>query len=134
LKEELRVLNNKRAPSPLELWVEKFFRLSGFYDYYREYQQGTFFIDFAFVHNDLAVEIDGSYHKSPAMRDKDRNKTIYLESCGWRVYRIPSSETWNPIKLAIHLKTIYEIVYPNRPLKYIIAELLGIDPRIPRIN
>ena len=36
------------------------------------------------------IEIDGALHEDP---EKDQRKTAYLEDRGWRVLRIPASET-----------------------------------------
>lgn len=124
LQEELKKKNNARGSSPLELYFENNLKMCGIYEYEKEKQVGTFFIDFAFPTINLSVELDGSYHKSPDMKDKDRNKTIYLQSCGLEVYRIPSSEIWKTKLLAKHLKRIYEMLHPDRPLKYAIWELM----------
>jgi very-short-patch-repair endonuclease len=60
------------------------------YKFRRQLPIGPYFADFACVSERLVVEIDGELHDDPA---RDQRKTDYLESRGWRLIRIPASET-----------------------------------------
>lgn len=129
IKEELAKRNSERTSSPLEKWVQKWLPLAHIYDYETEYQVEWFFIDIAFPEIKLAIELDGyEFHKDKAERDKRRDE--FLQSCGWRVIRIPSKECWNPKKLAVHLAYIHQILFHGKPIPFGIAELLGEQPRI----
>jgi very-short-patch-repair endonuclease len=64
-------------------------RLSGF-KFRRQLPIGPYFADFVCLSNRLVVEIDGGEHHE---EESDRRKTAYLESQGFRVRRIPASDT-----------------------------------------
>jgi len=56
----------------------------------RQHPIGPYFADFACLSARLVVEIDGALHEDP---ERDKRKTDYLEGRGWRVLRVPASET-----------------------------------------
>ena len=55
---------------------------------YREYSAFPYFIDFAFINEKLAVEIDGSQHLEEERKKRDEEKDKLLMSKGWRILRI----------------------------------------------
>ena len=59
---------------------------------YREYSVFPYFIDFAFINEKLAVEIDGSQHLEEERKKRDNKKDKLLVSKGWRVLRIAANE------------------------------------------
>lgn len=58
----------------------------------REYSVYPYFIDFAFVDEKVAVEIDGSQHLLPDRVEKDKSKDDLLLSLGWRVIRFTARQ------------------------------------------
>lgn len=52
-----------------------------------------YFIDFAIEDKMIDLEIDGKQHKYPDRKESDRKRDKYLQSVGWKVYRIE----WNSI-------------------------------------
>ena len=60
---------------------------------------GGYRIDMAVVKDGryvLGIECDGKlYHSSASARDRDYHRQKYLESRGWRIHRIWSSNWWN---------------------------------------
>jgi len=58
------------------------------YSIKREYSVFPYFIDFAFLNEKVAVEIDGSQHLLPERKLKDSEKDDLLISNGWNVIRI----------------------------------------------
>jgi very-short-patch-repair endonuclease len=66
-------------------------------DYETEYKQNKWFIDFAFVNDKIAIEIDGKQHNLPERQKIDAEKDAWLTQNGWAVYRLawknPTKET-----------------------------------------
>ena len=59
---------------------------------YREYSVFPYFIDFAFMNEKVAVEIDGSQHLEEDRKRRDEKKDELLLSKGWKVLRIAAIE------------------------------------------
>jgi very-short-patch-repair endonuclease len=66
-------------------WGEK-------YSIIREFSVFPFFIDFAFVNEKVAIEIDGSQHLLEERKEKDNEKDDLLLKNGWSVVRITDKE------------------------------------------
>lgn len=67
----------------------------------KEYSIFPYFIDFAFVNEKVAIEIDGSQHLLPDRKAKDDKKDELLTSNGWKVIRFTENivkTDWNTIK------------------------------------
>lgn len=67
---------------------------------YREYSVFPYFIDFAFINEKIAIEIDGSQHLEEERAKKDKEKDKLLNSNGWKVIRITDKTIktdWNSI-------------------------------------
>jgi very-short-patch-repair endonuclease len=78
---------NKLKPSyPEQLTIDFFNKIQIKFE--RELKVGKYFIDFSFLDKKIALEIDGRTHDDINVMEKDKIKTIFLESLGWKVYRI----------------------------------------------
>ncbi len=53
---------------------------------------GSFVADFLCHRLKLVIEVDGEIHLAPAQRDRDQNRTAYLEEHGYTVLRFQNSE------------------------------------------
>ena len=62
------------------------------YSIIREYPVFPYFIDFAFVNQKVAIEIDGSQHLLPERKERDNKKDKLLNDLGWFVIRISEKE------------------------------------------
>ena len=81
-------LSNYSYPEKLfSIFLEKY-KYTKSYKIIREYSLFPYFIDFAFVDQKLAIEIDGSQHLLPDRKLKDLKKDSFLLSKGWKVIRI----------------------------------------------
>lgn len=58
----------------------------------REYSVFPYFIDYAFINEKVAVEIDGEQHNLPERKINDKKKDELLINHGWRVYRITAKK------------------------------------------
>ena len=62
------------------------------YSIIREYSVFPYFIDFAFVNQMVAVEVDGSQHLLPERKESDDKKDKLLNNLGWSIVRISEKE------------------------------------------
>ncbi|MGD0465814.1 MAG: endonuclease domain-containing protein [Gammaproteobacteria bacterium] len=60
--------------------------------FYRQVPIGTFILDFYAKKLRLAIEVDGEYHLSYDMQDKDLNRDDYLSSIGIQILRFSNKE------------------------------------------
>jgi DNA invertase Pin-like site-specific DNA recombinase len=58
----------------------------------REYSVFPYFIDFAFLNEKIAVEIDGGQHLLPDRKNSDIVKDKVLNENGWKVVRVTENE------------------------------------------
>lgn len=67
---------------------------------YREYSVFPYFIDFAFLNEKIAIEIDGSQHLEKDRHEKDIQKEKLLNEEGWTVVRFSDNvvkKSWDVI-------------------------------------
>ena len=83
--------------SPFEEQVVEFLENEG-YEIECQYGAGKFWIDVVVKErgkNILAIECDGAgYHSSPVARTRDRARQRVLETLGWRIHRVWSTNWW----------------------------------------
>jgi len=84
--------------SPFEEQVVEFLENEG-YEIECQYGAGKFWIDIVVKErgrNILAIECDGAgYHSSLVARTRDRARQRVLESLGWRIHRVWSTNWWH---------------------------------------
>ena len=64
----------------------------------RQYVIGNYIVDFYCHQARLVVELDGSQHYDPAEREKDLQRTAYLESQGLTVLRFTNLEVFRQFR------------------------------------
>lgn len=112
----------KEPGSDFEIAVAKLLNQHG---YQTAYQVGVagFFIDIGVEHPDregefiLGIECDGaSYHSAKSIRDRDILRQQILETKGWRIYRIWSTDWFKNKDKELNnlLKTLEELVESER--------------------
>ena len=102
---ENTIWRKRNEPSYPEKCFIKFLEENGYNKkYYIERERSVFpyYIDFAFVNEKVAVEIDGSQHVTDKKRNEnDRKKDALLNSLGWKVLRFTENlvkTDWSTIK------------------------------------
>ena len=82
-------------------------------DYTMEYNVGLYSIDFAWVNDKLAIEIDGQQHEKLEYKERDIRKDLKLKSEGWKVLRIKWVDMYhNPKK---YIKIAKDFIDINAP-------------------
>ena len=56
----------------------------------RQVPIGRYIVDFYSAEIEVAIELDGTHHRSPGMNDYDGERTAYLRRRGIEVVRIPN--------------------------------------------
>ncbi len=121
-------LSNISYPEKLFVdYIEKN-ELNKNYSIIREYSVFPYFIDFAFINEMVAIEIDGSQHLLPDRKNNDDKKDKLLNDLGWVVIRISEKEiktdinqVFNQIKNILNDKpkiNNYKIGLIVKPKKY----------------
>ncbi len=83
-----RALRARSTDAERKLWAELGNRQLGGYKFRRQHPMGPYVVDFACLAQRLVVELDGGQHAMA--KDKDDQRTRWLESQGYRVVRF-----WN---------------------------------------
>jgi very-short-patch-repair endonuclease len=63
----------------------------------RQHPIGAYTVDFVCLEKRLIVEIDGEHHTEPAHIEHDRRRDLWLNSEGYRLVRIPSTDVFQNI-------------------------------------
>ena len=96
-KDLRRKLRNKLTPPEVVLWAYiKNIQLAGL-RFRRQYGIGRYVVDFYCPKKRLALEVDGSYHIRPEVRDYDLIRQRFIESFNICVLRFTSYEIFNNI-------------------------------------
>ncbi len=85
-----RELRRRQTPAERILWNQlRSARTSGS-TFRRQHPIGPYIVDFVCLEKKLVLEIDGGQHNEPGISRRDRERTIWLESEGYKVLRF-----WN---------------------------------------
>jgi very-short-patch-repair endonuclease len=92
----------RRLPTPAErkLWmILRGNKLNGVH-FRRQHAIGNYIIDFVPVKRKLAIELDGSPHLEQG--EYDLQRTVYLESLGYKILRFWNDQVMNDIVGVVH--------------------------------
>ena len=78
-----------------ELFVASLFTRCGAV-FVPQHPVGAFILDFAFIADQVCVELDSKWHENPATRRKDNRRDTYLVSIGWTVIRVQQEHLRRP--------------------------------------
>ena len=87
-----RVLRKNQTPQEKKLW--KHFRGRGFNSlkFRRQYEIGSYIVDFCCPEKHIIIELDGGGHDEKLQKEKDEIRDEYLKMNGWVVIRIWNNE------------------------------------------
>ena len=93
--------SNLSYPEKVFLNKIKYIEYDKKYKIEREKSVFPFYIDFAFIEQKLAIEIDGSQHLLPDRVLSDERKDTFLKENGWIIVRFTASEVIKNVDLVI---------------------------------
>ena len=96
-----RALRRNMTDAERLLWYNLRDRRLNGYKFRRQYPIGSFIVDFVCVKRKLIVEVDGGQHNWN--KDKDANRTEYLEEKGYRVLRFWNNEVLQKIESVLNV-------------------------------
>ncbi len=88
---QARRLRRNLTPAEARLW-SALRRLNAGARFRRQHAVGPYVLDFAAMHERLAVEVDGATHSTDAEQTTDAARTRWLEADGWRIFRCTNDE------------------------------------------
>lgn len=101
-------------------------------DFVRQYPVGCrFVIDFAFVNEQVAIEIDGMSHSTKKQRLLDKQRDKFLVENNWVPIRIRDSELKIPSKMRFY-KNLIRAVVDERREQWEVGSLYAVE--IPDFN
>ena len=95
-------------------------------DYVRQHPVGEkFVIDFAFVNEQVALEVDGKSHKAKRQMALDKKRDRYLFANNWVSIRIKDEELFG-YKMSFYKNLIKQVVKERRE-QYVLGTLYPLD-------
>ena len=83
-----QALRKNMTPEEKHLWYDFLKRLP--MKAHRQYNIGSYIVDFYIPQKQLVIEIDGIQHLTEEHKEKDQTRDEFLEGQGLRVLRIPN--------------------------------------------
>ena len=105
-----RNLRKNATPQERKMW--NILRNHNFYGLFfrRQYPIGNYIVDFICLSKQIIIEIDGGQHNEGVNIQADTERTEYLNSKGYKVYRFWNNEIDKNIDgVYLKLKKIFEI-------------------------
>jgi len=89
-------LQRNMTPAEVKLWARlRAHQLNGIH-FRNQHAIGKYVVDFCAPRKKLIIELDGSQHLE--QKEYDSERTVYLESKGYKVIRFWNSEVMNDIE------------------------------------
>jgi very-short-patch-repair endonuclease len=87
-----RTLRRNQSDAEEKLWLNLWRRSLNNIKFRRQQPIGNYIVDFISFEKKLIIEIDGGQHNESPGKQKDSQRTIWLESKGYRVLRFWNNE------------------------------------------
>lgn len=94
----MRDLRTKATPQEIILWSRLKGRKFKNLKFRRQHLFGKYVADFVCLERKLIIEIDGSQHKEDNQIKHDEERSIFLESLGFRILRFWNNEVDNNLE------------------------------------
>jgi very-short-patch-repair endonuclease len=103
IERRARELRARMTPAERRMWsILRMHRQAGFY-FRRQHPLARFIVDFCCTRVKLCIEVDGGIHDE--QRERDSERTAWLESMGYRVLRFTNEEVLTaPRRVARRIK------------------------------
>ena len=98
LRDRARELRGNPTEAEKVLWKHLRLKQLGGYRFRRQHTLGKFIVDFFCFEKGLVIELDGGYYAKQG--EYDRERTLWLESRGYRVLRFWNSDVMRDIEAA----------------------------------
>jgi very-short-patch-repair endonuclease len=99
-----RKLRKEQTEAERMLWAKlKGYQLAGL-KFRRQEPIGTYIVDFVCFEKKIVIEVDGGQHGTESIRQKDAERTLWLEGEGFRILRF-----WNNDVLT-NMEGVLEII------------------------
>ena len=93
IEQRARDLRAKMTPAERVMWMLlRKHRRAGFH-FRRQHPMARFIVDFCCTKAKLCIEVDGAVHEQ--QRERDEERTAWLEAMGYRVLRFTNEEVLN---------------------------------------
>jgi very-short-patch-repair endonuclease len=89
---QARTLRQNQTAAEQKLWSRLRNRQLNGYKFRRQVPLGRYIVDFSCYDARVVVELDGGQHGDDQRRARDQERTLWLESRGFRVLRFWNSE------------------------------------------
>ena len=101
MKEKARELRKNRTDAESLLWIHLRNRQLAHCKFRRQHVIGPYIVDFVCLEKALILEIDGGQHADNVTYDE--NRTLYLESRGYKVIRFWNNEVLSEIEAVLSI-------------------------------
>ena len=98
-------LRQNQTKQELKLWALLRNRNFQGLKFKRQYNIGDYIVDFVCLELKIIIEIDGSQHNDPKTIVSDKERTTYLQSKGFKVFRFWNNEIDNNFE-GVYLKLL----------------------------
>lgn len=96
LRDRARDLRGNPTEAEKVLWRHLRLKQLGGHRFRRQHPIGNYIVDFFCFEKGLVIEIDGGHHSE--RQEYDQVRTMWLESCGYRVLRFWNNEVMRDIE------------------------------------
>jgi very-short-patch-repair endonuclease len=109
-----RELRQQGTPSERVLWLKLRNRQLAGVKFRRQQPLGNYIVDFVSFDKKVIIEIDGGQHNEDWFSIRDENRTVWLNSQGFRVLRFWNNEIMENLEgVLFQIQTILEIDTPS---------------------